>query len=328
MKRVFKSIYANHLKEYIDLKKKLGFKYRTSTLLYLYIDELAYSRRESTIGITKAFANKWSQKRENESSQYHYNRVRHLIQFSDYLCQLGVDSYIPKLPKFPTSTFVPYIYSAKEMEALFQASDNLRLRVRKMDSSIFSFPTLLRVLFATGIRINEALALTDEDVNLEAAYLKITDCKNGKDRIIPIAPSLIAVCQQYLYYRNKLPLNSTPKHFFISLNGNKCAKGSSYNWFRACLYEAGIPYVGRHHGPRVHDLRHTFAVNALVSMVEAGIDMYVGLPILSNYLGHQSLGATEHYVRLTTAMFPDLMKEINTFCFDVFPKFKTHEESN
>lgn len=327
MKRTFKSVYADHLKGYIAMKKKLGFKYETASLIYLYIDEFAHSCGETSIGITKIFADKWSKKRENEFDNYYYTRIRYLIQFSDYLCQLGIDSYIPKPSKFPPNTFVPYIYSAKEMEALFRASDDLKLHIRKMDSSIFCFPALLRLLSATGIRISEALALTGEDVNLEAAYLRIKNRKNGKERIIPIAPSLVTVCQQYLYYRNKLPLNSMPAYFFVSLNGSKCRHYSIYNWFRACLHAARIPYIGRHHDPRIHDLRHTFAVNALANMVEKDMDMYVALPVLSNYLGHQSIGATEHYVRLTTVKFPDLMKEIDTFCIDVFPKFRRHEES-
>ena len=83
---------------------------------------------------------------------------------------------------------------------------------------------------------------------------------------------------------------------------------------------AGIPNTAR-----LHDLRHTFAVTSLAHMAESGIDLYASLPILSNYLGHQSLGATNHYVRLTSNMYPDLITDVNTVCLDVFPKFKNYE---
>lgn len=79
--------------------------------------------------------------------------------------------------------------------------------------------------------------------------------------------------------------------------------------FKECLDYAGIPH-GTTQSPRLHDLRHTFAVTSLANMAESGIDLYVSLPILSNYLGHGSLKATNHYVRLTVAMYPYLIKEI------------------
>ena len=80
----------------------------------------------------------------------------------------------------------------------------------------------------------------------------------------------------------------------------------------------GIPHFGNHHGPRVHDLRHTYAVHSLVQMGHAGMDLYTALPILSTALGHHSLTATEQYVRLTCNMYPEMEKqcsEINAFVY-------------
>jgi len=96
-------------------------------------------------------------------------------------------------------------------------------------------------------------------------------------------------------------------------------------WFKQCLAKATIPHVGRNHLPRIHVLRHTFAVTSLANMAEAGIDLYASLPILSTYLGHQSLEATNHYVRLTANMHPDLIKDVDMICLDVFPKIKNYE---
>lgn len=73
-------------------------------------------------------------------------------------------------------------------------------------------------------------------------------------------------------------------------------------------------------GPRLHDLRHTFSVHALAGMAESGIDLYCSLPILSTYLGHQSLEATNAYVRLTAEMYPGLLKDVDFICLNVFPK--------
>lgn len=181
-------------------------------------------------------------------------------------------------------------------------------------------PVLIRLLYCTGIRMGEAIALRDTDVHLDEGHLLVKDSKNGKQRIIPIPESLISVCREYLGYRDMLPSGKTRSgHFFVKGNGDKCGQ-SVRAWFKKCLDRAGIPG-----NARLHDLRHTFAVTSLAHMAESGIDLYASLPILSNYLGHRSIGATDHYVRLTANMYPDLINDMDTVCLDVFPKFRNYE---
>jgi len=325
MDKNYHSIYGLHIKQFIQLKRKLGFKYRNEAFALSKIDAFALKTNQSSISITRRFAELWSEKRPNESEEYRYQRILVLAQLSSYMNDLGVASFIPKLPPFPKSSFVPYIYSQKEIAALFKACDKLRIGITHKDSCLFCMPVLLRLLYATGIRIGEALELTNDDVDLEDTYIRIKDAKNGKQRIIPISPSLVNVCNEYLNYRNFLPYQkSGAGYFFVNVSGNKCGQ-SVRIWFRKCLELADIPYLGEKQGPRIHDLRHTFAVTSLASMAESGMDLYVSLPILSNYLGHQSIGATNHYVRLTASMFPDLINDMDKTCIDVFPKFKNYE---
>jgi integrase len=213
------------------------------------------------------------------------------------------------------------------MTAIFKAADALIISRRNMNSIIFIVPTLLRVLYGTGIRIGEALSLKNTDINLSENYIVVKDAKNEKQRIIPISESLSAVCQDYLNYRSKIPvLQSGDSPFFISLNGSATNPYIFSNWyFRIVLRAAGIPYTGNHRGPRIHDIRHTAACHALAKMAESGVDLYASLPILSTYLGHQSLSATNGYVRLTAAMYPDLLKEVDMICLNVFPNIENYE---
>jgi len=307
------------------MKRALGFKYQTGAIILNQIDTLASERMEISLGITKEFSDSWGKKKFYESDSYQYTRISLFAQFSSYLRDLGIQSYIPKLPPFPQSTFIPYIYSQKEIEALFKACDELRLSCVQMDSSIFCMPALIRLLYCTGLRLGEALALKMEDVKLDENYLRVTDSKNGKQRIIPISDSLTSVCKEYVTYRNQLPLGKRKAgYFFVKLDGSKCSQNVR-DWFIKCLNKAAIPYIGRWQGPRIHDLRHTFAVTSLANMAESGIDLYASLPILSNYLGHQSLKATDHYVRLTANMYPELIKDLDMICLDVFPKFRNYE---
>ena len=307
------------------MKRALGFKYVTGAVILCQIDRFAAQREETSTGITREFAKSWSEKRPHESDNYRYNRIRILAQFSSYLLDLDIQSYIPKLPHYSKSTFIPYIFSQNEIDAIFKASDALFLEIVNPASVIFSIPVLLRLLYATGIRIGEALNLKDEDVNLNEKYLKVKDSKNGKERIIPIAKSLVSVCEEYLKYRNLLPVGKIKSsYFFVRLNGDKCGQ-SVRAWFKKCLEKAGITGLVGNQIPRIHDLRHTFAVTALANLAESGIDLYASLPVLSNYLGHQSLEATNYYVRLTANMYPDLIKKVDMVCLDVFPKISNYE---
>ena len=120
-------------------------------------------------------------------------------------------------------------------------------------------------------------------------------------------------------------------YFFLKHNGQPCGTQAIRNWFTKALEAAEMTHKGRvqkgvKSPPRLHDLRHTFAVTALASMAQAGLDLYVSLPILSNYLGHQSIGATDHYVRLTQSYYPDLLQKADTLCIDVFPSFNHYEQ--
>ena len=168
------------------------------------------------------------------------------------------------------------------------------------------------------------MSLRNKDVNLDDSYLVIRDSKNGKERMIPISDSLSEVCKKYQKHRDLLPFSlSENSRFFVSLNGKICGCDIVYRWFQKVLRKAGIPRDD--HGPRLHDLRHTFSVHALAMMAETGVDLYCSLPILSTYLGHQSLEATNSYVRLTAEMYPGLLKDVDMICLNVFPNTDTYE---
>ena len=318
-------IYAPYIRDFINMKRSLGFKYVKQELILLRFDRFTIERCETEIGISKELADKWCERRNNESDGNRYFRCVCISQLSSYLCNLGIRSYIPRLPPLQL-TFRPYIYSKKEIAAIFNAADALIISKRIMTSIIFIVPILLRVLYGTGIRIGEALSLQNKDVNLSENCILVKDSKNGKQRIIPISKSLSAACQDYLYHREKLPvLQSGDSPFFISLNGSATVHHTFYCWFRIVLRAAGIPYTGNYRGPRIHDIRHTFSCHALAKMAESGVDLYTSLPVLSTYLGHQSFNATNGYVRLTAAMYPDLLKDVDMICLNVFPNIENYE---
>lgn len=327
MNRIYYSVFGPYIVQFIELKNSLGYKYRDAGCALSSFDRLALEKNVSEIAITKGLTDEYCIKRPNESEKTRYNRIQILSQFSRFLCDLGFRSYIPKLPRVK-STYTPYIFSRDEMQVIFRVCDELVPSPRNHNSSVTAMPVLIRFLYGTGIRISEALYLSYHDIDLRDKYLTLRNCKNGKDRMIPISDSLANACKGYLMYRDLFPSIRKADRFFIKPDGSPLSIYTAYKWFRKILYAAHISHGGRGYGPRLHDLRHTFSVHSLASMSESELDLYYSLPLLSTYLGHQSLEATDSYVRLTAEMYPDLLKKSSEICSSVFPVINTNIEND
>ena len=122
MREKYNSVYARHIEQFIEMKHALGFKFVTQQIILFQLDDFAVCQNEKSYAITKEFADKWSKKRLNESELYRYTRINILGHFSKYLCDNKIKSFIPKLPPYPASTFIPYIYTPSDMEAILKAS--------------------------------------------------------------------------------------------------------------------------------------------------------------------------------------------------------------
>lgn len=316
------SIYAPYINDLISFKRSLGFKYLEQARIFRRFDTFIIKENIKQIGITRELFEKWRDLIPEASDNYKYVRCVCLNQLAAYLSDIGILSYVSRLPRRRCS-FTPYVFSKQEMSILFEVSNQLEANRKQMNSVIFSIPILLRFLYATGLRISEALSLNNEDVNLSDNFFVIKDSKNKKERLVPLSQTLSLSCKKYLRYKEKLPISiSANTPFFVSLNGARYTQSEAYHWFREVLRRSNIPFIGsehKHRGPRLHDLRHTAACHALAQMAENGMDLYCSLPILSTFLGHQSLKATDMYVRLTAEMYPELIDKINLEYLTVFP---------
>ncbi len=326
MNRIYYSVFGPFIVQFIELKNSLGYKYKDAGYALSSFDRLAFEKNVFEIVVTKELADEYCKKRPNETDKTRYNRIQILSQFSRFLCDLNFRSYIPKLPQFK-STYTPYIFSRDEMQKIFRVCDELTPS-RNRNSAVFAIPVLIRLLYGTGIRISEALYLTCNDIDLQDKCLILRNTKNGKDRMVPISDSLANACEQYLIYTNLFLWIRKENRFFIKPDGSPMSISNAYKWFRKIIYIANISHGGRGHGPRLHDLRHTFSVHSLASMSESELDLYHSLPLLSTYLGHQSLEATDNYVRLTAEMYPDLIKKTSNICSSVFPVINTNTEND
>lgn len=250
-----------------------------------------------------------------------YSKYSILRQFCQYLCHIGKECYVPRLPDSVNPDFVPYIFTHKQIKCIFDECDKLVVSDRRSTCILFTLPVLFRFLYSTGLRISEALSIKNEDVDMESQQIILKKTKNRQHRLIPINSSLLVVLKQYREYRNKMPLlnlSAPDSSFFVSMRGIPPSAGTVLIWFKKVLKNAGIP----REGVRVHDLRHTAAVHSLMNMVNKNIDIYCALPILSVFLGHRKLESTEKYVRLIQEVYPEVIKMEQAVCSYVFPKIK------
>lgn len=313
----YKSSLAPFFISYVEFKRSLGYKLQ-NTYRFERLDQFLYeSSYGGSIGLPEKILSRWCDRRANESDRTWYNRIVEVKGFVVYLNGLGYPSFIPRLPRPHRSTFIPYIFTPEELSRFFASCDQLEYHA-SYQSLHYVLPSLFRLLYGCGLRISEALSLRCEDVDLTEGRIIIHETKNGEERRLPISTSLMIVLGQYVaHYQSNVCGN---EYFFVKRNGERLSSNTVYRKFRRILFHAGISHGGKGNGPRLHDLRHSFSVHSLAGMADRGMDLYYCLPLLSQYLGHKSLSATDTYVRLTAQMYPSLLNEVNRICEFVFPQ--------
>lgn len=316
----FHGLYTSQLKEYIAFKRNLGYRY-ASEYTFRTFDRFTIEQGCTTLGLTREICELWAIKRPNESDTTCYHRVNTIRNFSVYLSSSGFQSYVPRQVKNCKTDFVPYIFSKEEIQKFFSSCDSLP--ISGYSNTTWVLPALFRLVYGCGLRISEALSLKCKDVDLQNQFIVVRETKNGCDRILPYSDSVAVAMEAYWCYREKLHVPE--EYFFVKKNGDCCEASGVYKWFRKILYNAEISHGGRGIGPRIHDFRHSFSVHTLTSMAESGLDLYYSLPILSKYLGHKSLEATDKYVRLTADIYPEILKEMDAICAYVFPEVRAYE---
>jgi integrase/recombinase XerD len=219
-------------------------------------------------------------------------------------------------PKRP-QPFVPYIYTHEELRRLLAAALTYQKRRDKMEPHMVQ--TLLLLLYGAGLRLSEALSLKLADVDIGQAVLTIRDSKFFTSRLVPLGVSLNEMLGQYAVRRQQAGHSQDDDApFFAKRNGqniNICIIDSA---FRRIRQKAGISRTdGGRYQPRLHDLRHTFAVHRLTSWYQEGKDVQRLLPQLSIYLGHRQLAGTSVYLTMTSELLSQAAQRFEHYAIAV-----------
>ena len=294
---------------FIAEKQACGYGYVAERALLGRFDRFLAEQGLREPALPRDLVEQWVAKRPQESpgtQRLRFGLTRH---FATFLTRHGYPAYVPdahRMPRRPSS-FVPYIFTHDEVGRLLQAADALPFRTSS-PLRTHSVPALFRLLYSCGLRVSEALHLQVADVDVEVGVLTIRQSKFRKDRLVPLTPALTQRLRQYADVVGHRPAEAV---FFPAPHGGAYSQGRLYPVFRHLLWVSRIPHGGRGQGPRLHDLRHTFAVHRLAQWYRDGADLQAKLPVLATYMGHRTLRGTQHYLQLTAELFPDLSTRLD-----------------
>lgn len=301
-----KSVMKDLLAKYKEIKIASGIKGVSIDRYLNYIDDFYYENKIDKVAYTKEMHTSWLKPRNDREGDYvRYTRNNYLIEFLSFLKSLGYDVYIPRRLPHKSTNFTARIFSTDELEKYFEYVDSF---FSYKDPMVALYvPVIFRILIGCGTRVGETLALRVEDVDIDEGLIHLKETKNSRFRTIPISPSLketiIKYCDKCLY------LKTNKDFFFCHIDNRRVNEQSIYQIHRKALSYAKIPYLGSTKGPRLHDLRHTFAVNSLKQFEDRGCDLYNVLPILKQYLGHTNISATEKYLQLVSENYKDVLNK-------------------
>lgn len=313
----FRSLLGPQIREFIREKQASGYRYSGEIWLLRRLDRFLCEQRASGLELAKPVVDRWTARQPHESPTTQQIRISLVRQFALFLRRRGIAAHVPdgRLAPRRKLDFVPHIFSHREVANLIRAADGLSPDSRAPLRHLV-MPEVFRLLYGCGMRVSEVLRLKVADVDLAEGILLVREGKFKKDRLVPLASSLTERIRRYASDRGP---RTSDDFFFPAPDRGRYSISGVYGVFRRLLWECGIPHGGRGRGPRVHDLRHTFAVHRLEAWYRSGEDLGAKLPVLAVYMGHQTLSGTQRYLRLTPEIFPDIITRLDAATGNVIP---------
>ena len=290
------------LEEYLAVRRALGFELRIDgRLLHGFVD---FAESEGAFFISRKLALRWATQPVDAQPAQWSKRLGMVRRFAEYLSATNPRTEIPSQELLPYRSYrkPPYIYTDVEILNLIRAAKELPppggFRAQ-------TYSTLIGLIAVTGMRISEPIGLDRNDVDLSEGVLTVRKTKFGKSRLVPLHPSTAERLSEYARLRDRLCLNPQSPSFFVSERGTRLTDDTVRRWFVVLSRKIGLRGPKDSHGPRLHDLRHGFAVKTLLNWYRAGVDVEQEMPVLSTYLGHGRLTDTYWYISAA----PELLRQ-------------------
>lgn len=277
------------LDDYLEVRRALGYKLKDEERFMRGFVEHLHSVAQSIVTADAALA--WATGRPGATPEQAARRLTAIRGFAIYLKTLDPDTEVPPRLVRRSLRGTPYLYSEAEIAALLKASEKFSSPLR-----VATYRTLIGLLVVSGMRVGEAIRADRDDLDLETGVLVIRQGKFGKTRALPLHPSTVTALGEYLELRDRLYRRpKTPALFISSVGKRLIYQNVQMNWLDF-VHIAGLQARSATCRPRIHDLRHTFAVNTLLDWYREGVDVRSRMPLLSTYLGHVHPADTYWYL--------------------------------
>lgn len=304
--------------QFVQEKRACGCRYNTAVLVLRRFDVHLCQHGLQQVELPRAMTASFLAKQPHECGKTQRARHNLVRQFALFMHRLGLPAYVPEQGDGAkeSNLFLARVLTHEEVRRLLEAADGIEPMASTHMRHIV-MPELLRVLYGCGLRLEEALGLRMRDVDLAQGVLHINDTKFRKDRLVPPARALVVRLQKYAA---ALGSRSEDEYLFPSPHGGRLHGSSVYRSYRDLLHRCHIGHGGRGQGPRLHDLRHTFAVHTLLRWYREGADLQARLPVLATYLGHASIDGTQDYLQMTAELYPEIISRSDAAFGDVIPR--------
>lgn len=281
------SALQQELAGYLVMRRALGHKLeRTEKLLGQFI---AYLDSTGASLVTSEHAIAWATA-PGRSRDWAALRMSAVRGFAGYLHTRDARHEVPPpdvLRSRPRPR-TPFRYSAADLDALLAAAGTLSSPLRTA-----TLRTLVGLLAATGMRVGEAIRADRDDLDSDAGVLLVRHGKFAKQRLLPLHPTTLKALEDYLAHPDR-PERPDCRALLVSTAGTRLHYPDVHRTFKKLLTRAGL--ASQQPRPRIHDLRHTFAISTLLDCYHAGVDIDARMPVLSTYLGHVDPGSTYWYL--------------------------------
>lgn len=287
------SILLNAVDEYLRLRRSLGFKLdREGRLLP---DFVLFLERQGVSHVTTELALRWATQPANATQAHWATRLRVVRLFAKHVSATDPRTEVPPpgLLPYHYRRKQPYIFTPDQIQRLVAAAWTLRTAKGLRP---WTYATAVGLTAVSGMRAGELIRLDRDDVDLAGGVLRIRQSKFGKSRLLPIHASTQSVLRRYVHRRDEIFPRPTTPSFFLSDQGRRLA-WSILRWtFVKLSIQCGLRAPTDSHGPRLHDLRHTFAVRTVIDWYRGGDNVEQRLPTLATYLGHAHVTDTFWYL--------------------------------
>jgi integrase/recombinase XerD len=287
---------TSQLDRYLSVRRSLGYELRTDERVLRRF--VRFADQEGAAHIDTALFLRWDASLPEAGTSTRSARLGKVRLFAQWLSSIDPAHKVPPRGLVPDRSGRPrpYIYSEAEIASIIAAAEALPsiYGLRGLTCS-----TLFGLIAVTGLRISEALALDRSDLDVDNGVLRVRRGKLGRERLLPLDPTVVARLVDYATKRDRL-LGHSPEAFFVTGSGTRLTDcGARYNFARACQ-QIGLReqqrYCRHGRGPRIHDLRHSFAVRTMINWYRAGKDPAREMIRLTTYLGHTDPDNTFWYL--------------------------------